>query len=138
MPHHPYVNLLAVVVAALAAWILGALWYSPLLFAKAWVKAHALTDEQLEGMKKKAGPAYILSFIGFLVMAFVFSHIVHLTHGGGLHWGALLGFGLWLGFAAPIGLMNMLYTNKRPATFVIDAGYQLVYLIVMGMILAAW
>ena len=71
-------------------------------------------------------------------MAFVFSHIVHLTHGGGLHWGALLGFGLWLGFAAPIGLMNMLYTNKRPATFVIDAGYQLVYLIVMGMILAAW
>ena len=41
MPHHPYVNLLAVVVAALAAWILGALWYSPLLFAKAWVKAHA-------------------------------------------------------------------------------------------------
>jgi hypothetical protein len=44
----------------------------------------------------------------------------------------------WLGFGFTIGLNSNLYSNKRPAAFMIDAGYQLVYVIIMGAIIGAW
>ena len=47
------INYLAVLVAALATFFLGALWYSPILFAKAWMRAHDYTPEKLHQMKKK-------------------------------------------------------------------------------------
>jgi hypothetical protein len=45
-------NFLAILVAAVAAFVLGALWYSPVLFAKQWMKAHGYTPDKLEAMKK--------------------------------------------------------------------------------------
>src|SRR3989475_8990130 len=47
------VNVLAVIVAALATFVLGAVWYSPVLFAKQWMQAHGYTPEQLEAMKRR-------------------------------------------------------------------------------------
>jgi hypothetical protein len=52
--------------------------------------------------------------------------------------GAGWGLHAWLGFAFPIGLTAWLYSDKKFATFAIDAGYQLAYLTVMGGILGAW
>jgi hypothetical protein len=53
---------------------------------------------------------------------------------GGVKLGALIG----LGFAAPITLTANVFSDKSLAAYLIDAGYQVVYLIVMGAILAAW
>ncbi len=47
------VNKIAVLVAALATFILGAFWYSPLLFARQWMQAQGYTPEKLEQMKKR-------------------------------------------------------------------------------------
>ena len=47
-----YVNYGAVVVAALSTFLLGGLWYSPLLFGKVWMKANGFTLEQVEGFSK--------------------------------------------------------------------------------------
>lgn len=128
----------SILAAAVAAWLIGALWYSPLLFAKAWVRAHGYTAERLAAMRAAAGRAYALSFIAFLVMASVL-HIL-LSHLGAesLHRGAAWGFHVWLGFALPIGFTANLYSDKPLATFLIDAGYQLVYLTAMGAILGVW
>ncbi|MEP6573438.1 MAG: DUF1761 domain-containing protein [Gemmatimonadota bacterium] len=128
----------AILVSALAAWLIGALWYSPLLFAKAWVKAHGYTPEKLASMRANAPRAYAGSLAAFVLMAFVLhlflNHLGVETAGGGAVWG----FHAWLGFALPIGFTANLYSDKPISTFLIDAGYQLVYLTAMGAILGAW
>lgn len=89
-------------------------------------------------MQATAGRAYAGSFVAFLLIAFVLH--LFLSHLGAdtLHQGAAWGFHAWLGFALPIGFTANLYSDKPLATFLIDAGYQLVYLTAMGAILGAW
>lgn len=134
----PPINLVAVLVAALVAFILGALWYSPVLFARQWMAAQGHTPEKLAAMQPQMARTYSLSFGCFLVTAFVLALLsgrLGITAALG---GAKLGGLTWLGFAATIGLTANLYSGKPLAAWIIDAGYQLVYLVTMGVILALW
>ena len=132
------VNYLAVVVAAAAAFLLGALWYSPALFAKQWVAVHGYTPEKLQAMRQTMARTYAVSFLCFLVMAWVMAvlvdRIVILDALGGVKLGGLT----WLGFAVTLGLTANLYSDKPLAAFLIDAGYQLVYMILMAVIVTVW
>ncbi|MGH7674341.1 MAG: DUF1761 domain-containing protein [Gemmatimonadales bacterium] len=132
------VNYLAVLAAAAATFALGALWYSPVLFAKAWMQAHGYSPEKLAAMQKRAGRAYAVSFACYLVMAFVLSLLVDFAGATTAVQGLWLGFLVWLGFAATLGLTAHMFSDKPLATYLIDVGYQLVHLIVMGVILAVW
>lgn len=132
------VNYLAVLVAAVATFVLGALWYSPLLFAKPWMRMHGYTEEKLKSMQKEAGKAYAVSIVAYLVMAYVLAILVSWTGVQGASGGACLGSLCWLGFAATIGLTALMFSDKPLGTYLIDAAYQLVYLVVMGVILAVW
>src|SRR3989442_649584 len=97
------VNVLAVIVAAVATFILGAVWYSPVLFAKQWVQAHGYTPEQLEAMKKRGvARAYAVSALCYLVMAYALALLASYTQATSFVQGVWLGFLLWLGFAAAI------------------------------------
>jgi hypothetical protein len=131
-------NYLATVVAAVVAFLIGGLWYSPLLFAKRWMAAHAHTPEDVARMKADAPRAYGISFVGFLVMAAILQLI--LNHLGVHDWqaGSLWAAHIWLGFAVTIGLMANVYSGQKFSAFAIDAGYQLVYLVAMGAILGQW
>ena len=124
--------------AALVAWLIGALWYSPILFAKAWVKAHGHSPEKLAAMQAKAGKTYALSFVAFILIAFILQLFIHHLGATTAAAGAGWGFHAWVGFALPIGFMANLYSDKPISAFLIDAGYQLVYLVVMGAILGRW
>jgi hypothetical protein len=132
------INWLAAIVAAIVAWLIGALWYSPMLLGKQWVAAHGFTPERIAAMQKGAAKAYGGSVICFLAIALTLAVLVGYLGMG--HWlqGAKLGLLLWAGIAAPLALIAHLYSDRRFATFVIDAGYQLVYFIAMGAIIAAW
>jgi Protein of unknown function (DUF1761) len=132
------VNVLAILVAAVAAFALGALWYSPVLFAKQWMKAHGYTPDKLEAMKKRMGRAYGVSFVCFLVMAAAMAILIHRLDVGSVFGGIKLGGLCWVGFAATISLTANMYTDKPLSTYVIDAGYQLVYMVIMGIIVAVW
>ena len=132
------VNYLAVGVAALATIFIGALWYSPLLFHKIWVKAHGYSEEKVEQMRKTAGRAFVVSLFCYVVMAFVFAVFVSYADVSTVLQGALLGFFVWIGFLATLGLTAHMFSEKPLATYLIDAGYQLTYAVVMGVILAAW
>jgi hypothetical protein len=127
-----------ILVAALVAFLIGALWYSPVLFAKAWVRAHGFTPERLAAMQANAGRAYAGSFVAFVVMASVLGLLLRHLGADSTADGAAWGFHAWLGFALPIGFTANLYSDKPAAAFLIDAGYQLVYMTVMGAILGAW
>src|SRR2546428_11141128 len=79
------VNVLAVIVAALATFVLGAVWYSPVLFAKQWMQAHGYTPEQLEAMKRRGGArAYARSAPCYPVMAGAPAPLAPYTPGAGL------------------------------------------------------
>src|SRR2546422_3295951 len=95
------VNVLAVIVAAVATFILGAVWNSPVLFAKQWMQAHGYTPEKLEEMKRRGVTrAYAVSVLCYLVMAYVLALLASYTQAGGFAQGLWLGFPLLLGFAA--------------------------------------
>jgi hypothetical protein len=135
--HRP-VNAFAAIAAAVVAFVIGAAWYSPALFAKPWMAAHGYTPESLAAMRSTMARSYAISFVCLIVMALVMSVIqgrMGLT--GAMH-GARLGAFLWLGFAATTGLTANVYSNKPLSLFLIDTGYQLVYMTVMGAILAVW
>ena len=129
------INYLAVGVAALATIIIGALWYSPLLFGNLWLKAHGYSVEQ---MRKTAGRAYLVSLFCYVVMAYVLAVLVSYAGVSTVLQGAFLGFLVWIGFLATLGLTAHMFSEKPLSTYLIDAGYQLAYAVVMGVILAAW
>lgn len=131
------INYLAVIVAAVATFAIGALWYSK-LFAKPWLAAHGYTPETLESMRKGATRAYALSFVAYLVMAAAIAILVGYLGMARPLQGAKLGLLLWAGFVATMGATSLVYSNRRPATYYIDAGYQLVFMVVMGAIIAGW
>jgi hypothetical protein len=131
-------SILPTLVAAIAAFMLGALWYSPVLFAKQWMAAHALSMTDVAEMQKGAPKAYGVSFVCFLLMAHIVAWLAHLTGATGWKYGLHLGFILWLGFGLTLTTIAWAYSNKKFATVVIDAGYQLAYLLIMGVIIGAW
>ena len=131
-------NWLAIIVAAVVAFLIGGLWYSPLLFARQWMAAHAHSPEDVARMKADAPRAYGISFVAFLVMAFILQMVLNHVDAHTWQSGALWAAHLWLGFAVTIGLMANVYSGKRFSVFLIDVGYQLVYFLVMGAILGAW
>jgi hypothetical protein len=132
------INFLAVLVAAVAAFLLGAIWYSPLLFAKQWMQVHGYTPEKLKAMQAQTKRAYAISFVSLLVMAAVMAMLIAIIHMSSVTAGIKLGVLCWVGFAATIGLMANMYSDKPLKAFLLDAGYQLVYFVAMGAILAAW
>jgi hypothetical protein len=134
----PHINYLACVVAAVVAFVIGGLWYSPLLFAKAWTAAHGLTPEQTVAMRKSAPRAYGVSVVCFFVMAVVLSTLISSLGITTILAGAKLGALAWVGFAATIGLTANMYSRAPLALYLIDTAYQLVYMIVMGAIVAGW
>lgn len=131
-------QVLPVVVAAVAAFVLGALWYSPMLFGKAWVAANGLTAEKIEAMRASAPRAYAVSFLCNVVMAGALC--VLLQRIGIVSWltGAKLGGLVGVGFAATLGLTAHMFSDRKLSAWAIDAAYQLAQLVLMGAILAAW
>jgi hypothetical protein len=133
-----HINILAVIVSGLVTFGIGALWYSPLLFGKQWVEFNAVSPDKVEAMRKNAPKLYGISFVCYLVMAAMFAILLRMTHIEHLVGGAKLGFLLWLGFVATVGLTANLYSGRSIKAYALDAGYQLVFLVVMGLILMAW
>ncbi|HYL83772.1 MAG TPA: DUF1761 domain-containing protein [Candidatus Angelobacter sp.] len=134
-------NWLAILVAAVASMILGFLWYSPLLFAKAWVRemGYDINDKaKMEEMRKSAGPAYAGSFVASLLSAFTLALILHGLRAEDLHFGIMASFHIWLGFVATVQFTGALFAKQSMKLFAINTLYQLVCYVVMGIILTLW
>ena len=130
------INYPAVGVAALATILIGVLWYSPMLFGGLWAKAHGYSKEQL---RETAGRAFMVSLFCYLVIAFVLAMLVSYTGVSTVRQGAFLGFLVWIGFLATLGLTAHMHSHGKPLSiYLIDAGYQLVYAVAMGVVLAVW
>lgn len=133
-----HINYLAVVVAAALSFAIGGLWYSPLLFAKQWIKANGYSEEKVNEMQKGAAKAYAISILCHLLIALAIAVLVGYLHLSRCVQGLKLGALLWVGLALPLGLMANAFSDRRITAFGIDAGYQLVYLLIMGSLLTVW
>lgn len=141
MPHLcENVNVWAVLVSTLAAFIIGGLWYSPVLFANAWTKGQGWSEAQCAAHKAKgcAGP-FATALITYGVMAWIMSVIATQMKMPG-DWMCALGYGFtcWLGFSMPITLTNAKFSGTPTCVWAIDAGYSLVSLIAMAEVLLLW
>jgi hypothetical protein len=129
------INWLALIVAVLAKMALGAAWFSPPLFLKPWLAAAGVSEAE---MKQRMPKALAVDFVGAVIMAFVFVHAVKYAGAQGVAQGAAIGFLNWLGFIAVATLSATIHEHRPFKLWLIGNGYQLVSLIVMGAILAAW
>lgn len=127
-------NIWAVLVAALSTFLIGGLWYSPALFGKAWMRENGFTEESMKGsnMAKIFGLAFLLGIIAAINLAMFMGP--ENDPAMGAMWGFLAGFG-WV--ATFVGT-HYLFERRSLKLFLINAGYSVVALTVMGVILAAW
>ncbi len=136
------VNYWAVVSAAVASMVLGFVWYGP-LFGKLWMKLSGMNPEQMSSAKAKGmGKNYAITFVGTLLMSFVFSHALVFASAymnvSGVQAGLSTGFWNWLGFVVPVSLGSVLWENKSWKYWGLGAAYHLAMLLLMGVILAMW
>jgi len=139
--HMHSLNWLAILVAAVSTMIVGFLWYSPLLFAKPWMREMGYDPNdkaKTQEMQKSAGPAYAGSFVASLISAFTLALILHGLNAQGLDFGLMVSFHVWLGFVATVQFTGVLFMKQSLKLFTINTGYQLVSYLVMGAILTAW
>jgi hypothetical protein len=143
MPHIE-INYLAIVVAVVANFVLGFLWYTP-LFGKVWAKEHGF-----DTTKKPPAGAFakgmILMVIGNFLMAYVFAHNIAVWNP--VTWGLpasemspmanafTAAIFTWLGSFVPTDLSTVAWEMKSWKLFFINTGYHLVALIVVALILA--
>ena len=133
------VNYVAVLVAAIASFVIGALWYSPMLFGKMWMKLSGVADKNMKKAKEKGmNKNFAFQFLGSLIMAYVLAHFIQYTQSSTIAEGMQAGFWIWLGFIATVMLGMVLWEGKPWKLYFVKAGHELVALAVMGAILAVW
>lgn len=132
------INYLAVVVAGLAQWLIGALWYG-LLFSNKWIELMGWDQQKIAQVQQQGGTkSLITSLVGALLttlaLAMIFARAEVKSWLDGLKVAGII----WLGFVAVIGMDTVLYEERKYLLYQINSGYHLVGLLVAGVILAVW
>jgi hypothetical protein len=141
--HYPTINYLAVVVAAIVIFVLGGLWYSPVLFQKRWIALQGRTEEQIRSQAAAANMPlmYLTAFIGAFIQAWVLAmllgHMAQITEMGVAH-AAIFSALLWLGFTGSTSYITAMFSGKPKQLWAIDSLYYLVSFVLAGIILAVW
>jgi hypothetical protein len=129
-----YINHIAVLVCAVMSLVIGGLWWSPFLFAKAWQRENGLTDEQLANVNaaKTFGLTFILAWIMSYNLAFFLG-----TPGTTWQWGIAAGL-LAAVWAIGMFIVIALFEQRSLKYMLINCGYIAVYFAVIGFILGIW
>ena len=127
---------LAVVAAAVASWIFGALWYG--LLGTRWMAALGTTKAELMGPSGKPSPApFVLSFVAELVMAWTLAGVIGHMGQVTVRSAVITAFLAWLGFVITTVLVNNAYTRRQAALTAIDGGHWLGVLLIQGLVIGA-
>ncbi|MFZ1720458.1 MAG: DUF1761 domain-containing protein [Candidatus Moraniibacteriota bacterium] len=130
-----------IIAATVAQFILGALWYSPLLFGKWWMQIMEmaqLSKEEQKNMQKAMAPFYIVQILLTLLSTFVLAMFVQYLQMAnvGFHAYGVAGW-IWLGFIAPTQIASVIWANTKREYWwkqiFIMTSYQLV-----GLMMTAW
>jgi hypothetical protein len=129
----------AVIVATLAHYLLGGLWYSPLLFGNKFLQIIGWSPEKLAEMEKQTPVKELaIAFVTSLVLVYILAHFVQYTKAKTAWGGIQTAFWLWLGFIVTTQLATVLFEQRPLGLYLINIGYQLVGCAIAGVILALW
>jgi hypothetical protein len=136
------INYWAVLVCGIIAMALGAVWYGP-IFGKKWIEIIGATNMDMERRKemmKGVWKLYLINFILVLVQVHVLSWFIGTLEGvsSGIH----TSLAIWAAFIMPTIAAGSMWNNDSAKVswtrFLIQAGYQLVLLVIFGFILSNW
>jgi len=128
------VNIWAVLAAALSSFLLGGLWYSPMLFGNVWNR-HAGRGPKEAGGRHPAivfGTAFVLALVAAAVFAMILGHNPPLKEA------VKLGVVTGAGFVATSFGINYAFASRTLVLWLIDAGYHVLQFTLFGVILGLW
>jgi Protein of unknown function (DUF1761) len=128
-------NYAAVFVAAIAYWLLGAVWYG-VLFGARWMVLEKVTMEQAKSINPVL--PYVVSFVLNILIAYSLAQICIWRNANTIGRGASVGVLLWIGFIGPITYTTYMYEMRPTELFAINQFYPLAGMVLMGAIIGAW
>ena len=127
------INYLAVLVAALSTFLLGGLWYSPVLFGPKWQRE---AGDPRTRKDKHPAQVFGISFLFALIAAFAYAWLVppaiDVAHA------AIQGLVAGAGIVAASFGINYQFANRSGVLWLIDGGYHTVQFAIYGIILGLW
>lgn len=133
------VNWLAVIVAALAYFVIGAVWYAPPVFGAMWMAAGGMTREQSE--EGPGAAIFAVPLVGSVLSTLALGMLAVASGTDTLSEGIVLGFIVAIGFALAISLVTAAFESTKPKPMLwgaVNAGYHIVGTVVAGAIIGAW
>ncbi len=133
------INYLAVFVSAIAAMVVGSLWYSPSVFGKQWMAWSGMTMEKMNEAKAKGMTGkYIAAFVGALITSCTIAHIISYADAYSFLRGTFIGVLLAVGIGLPMIMASVLWENKPVKLLVLNTFQYIVSFGIMGAILGVW
>ena len=131
------VNYWAILIAAVAGWLVGAGWYMAL--GQHWMAAHGFTADSMAAARRRPGAflPFVYAFIANLVMAWTLAGITGHVGPVTVKNAVISGVLCWLGFVITTVVVNYSFAMRPPRLIAIDGGHWLAVLIVMGVIIGA-
>ena len=127
------INWWAVLVSTALAFVLGGLWYGP-VFGQAWMDALGKTEDELQ----PSPTPFIISFFTALLTAITLAWLVYALEVTTWLGGAALGLAMGIGFIATAMASDSAFCGWGVRLFTIQAGYRVVYSVIMGIVLGMW
>ncbi len=124
-------NPFAILVATVVAFALGAVWYG-VLFADAWLRLNGVAQQA------DAPRAYGVSFICYGIMASSLTVLADYVVLDTVTQAVKLALLIFGGFVGPVGLIANFYSDRPIGAWLLDGGYQLLYLVLMSIIVVLW
>jgi hypothetical protein len=126
---------LAVLVAVIANQVLGALWYSPILFGNTWIRELNIDADSIS--KKDATKSMIRAFLYSIINLLLLAYFIQVVQTDCTAKGLMVGFLLGLFAIVQMGI-NATFESKTLKLFIINASYPLISYSICGIIIGAW
>jgi hypothetical protein len=127
-------NYAAVITAAILAFAVGGLWYSPVLFSRTWMREAGVDEDLLR--QRNMGVVFGLTLVCNLVAAFNLAAFIGPK--GSLSFGTLAGLATGLGWVAMALAVIYLFERRSLKLWLVNAGYQVVAFTLMGAVIGVW
>ena len=132
------VPMLPVLICSIMTMAVGMVWYSPFLFGRTWMTLSGIDPDKADECNKKGMKlTYLASFLVGLFMSFLVGYVLTRTFSASLIDALKKAVLLWAGFVAPVLLGGVLWEKKPVTLYLINAGYYLVALSLISMIIVS-
>ncbi len=130
----PDINLLAVLVAAVVNIAFGAVWYSPSMFGKIWVKLVGVAEHHECENETGVWKYYVIGFVNSIVMALALAYVLALAVPSLVYF-FFIALLLWFGFVGTISMNAVTWGGRPVKLWFLDNGYYLLSFLIMSAII---